>query len=181
MQLLKCAALLFVFISTSARADMAIMASPPQPPQPPHHNPHPPASAEEQRRVDFAVAQIRAKYGSAVEILHPHVIPWAFQQFEKNRTLAPAQPPLSEPHIPEITSGAPAEKMAMVAEKPMPHPQLKADEYMVHAYVRYAGDPRWHHLDVILSEDNSGNLSFRGFFDVVMPSDPGRLPPGVVC
>jgi hypothetical protein len=71
-----------------------------------------------------------------------------------------------------------------MAQRPpvaMPAPQLKADEYMVHAYVKFPYDARWHHLDVILSEDGSGQLSRRNFFSIPMPIDPGHLPPGVVC
>lgn len=138
------------------------------PPQPPDQNPHPPSSIEDQRRVDFAVAEIKANYGPGIEIRHPHVIRWSFQNFQKNRNLA-AEPP------PKIAA---ARSVAML---PMQAPQLKPDEYMVHVYAKFASDPRWHHLDVIMSEDASGQLSRRGFFSIPIPDSSHKLPHGVVC
>ena len=65
----KLALLSFLFfISTAwAFADM--------PMQPPERNPNPPQSAEDKRRIDFAVQQIRAKFGSQMEIQRPHIVP----------------------------------------------------------------------------------------------------------
>ncbi|MFO1462233.1 MAG: hypothetical protein U1F66_00490 [bacterium] len=157
------------------------------PPQPPENNPHPPQNAEERRRVDFAVQEIRSYYGSGVEIRHPHVIPWSWERFKKSRSYPMVLPPdPSDPNvIVEAQTGKfqlpPAPEPAPLPPSAMPTPQLKADEFMVHAYVRFPQDPRWHHLDVILTEDAQGQLSRRGFFTIPMPNDPGQLPPGVVC
>lgn len=178
MKIFRIVLLAALFYSPQVGAEMAIMA----PPEPPALNPHPPQSVAEQKRVDFAVGQIRAKYGNKIEIRHPHVIPWSFQAFEKNQQAAKVAPPTpSEPVIPEVEAQAKRAPSIVAAESSMPRPQLKPDEFMVHAYVKYEGDPLWHHLDVILTEDSAGHLALRGFFDVVMPQDHGSLPPGVVC
>jgi hypothetical protein len=57
-------------------------------------------------------------------------------------------------------------------------PQLKADEYMMHVYVRFEKTNGWHHLDVIVTEDKAGNVFLRHFFLMPMQSE---MPPGVVC
>lgn len=158
-------------------------------PQPPAENPHPPQSAEDKRRVDFAVQEIRAYYGPNVEIRHPHIIPWSWENFQRNRKTPPSPPPSdrSDPNViieaqtAKMEPPVSAQKMASGAMAPMPTPQLKFDEYMVHVYARFPQDPRWHHLDVILSEDSSGKLTRRNFFSIPMPSLPSQLPPGVVC
>ncbi|HCU25812.1 MAG TPA: hypothetical protein DF383_12410, partial [Deltaproteobacteria bacterium] len=95
---------------------------------PPSENPHPPKTPAEQRRVDFAVQEIRAQYGSGVEIKFPHVIPWSYQDFLQNR-----KKPMP-PSTPVEISGTESTSMA---------PVLKFDEYMVHAYVRFPNDERW--------------------------------------
>ena len=166
-----------------AVAEMAIAPLP----QPPAYNPHPPQSNEDKRRVDFAVQEILAYYGPNIEIRHPHVIPWSWENFQKNRKDPPALPmDHSNPRvIIEAQSAAlpampPAQDVAR-APVAMPAPQLKADEYMVHSYVKFPQDPRWHHLDVILTETSSGQLSRRNFFSIPMPQDVGQLPHGVVC
>jgi len=168
---------------------LSIMAMPP--PQPPSENPHPPQSAEDRKRVDFAVQEIKDYYGTKVEIRHPHIIPWSFENFQKNRKIT--LPPVSgtdnsDPNvIVEAQPGKitpPAQDMAEPARSPippMPAPQLRPDEYMVHAYVLFPQDPRWYHVDVILSEDASGKLARRNFFVIPMPPTGGSLPPGVVC
>jgi len=155
-------------------------------PQPPNENPHPPQSPAEQRRVDFAVQEIRSYYGAAVEIRHPHVIPWAWERFQKNRAGSMVQPEdKSNPNV-IIEAQTAQVEMPQPVEKPMggmamPAPNLKPDEFMVHAYAHFPQDPRWYHLDVILSEDTAGHLTRRNFFIVPMPSVPSQLPPGVVC
>lgn len=165
-------------------AEMAIMPLP----EPPAYNPHPPQSPEERRRVDFAVQEIVAYYGPRVEIRHPHVIPWSWHKFQNYRKNPPPLPTdKSDPQVIIEAQSAkmeplpPAQDMVRAAPPERPAPQLKADEFMVHAYVRFPNDPRWHHLDVILSEDGSGHLTRRNFFSIPIPTDPGQLPHGVVC
>lgn len=169
---------------TSAGAAISVMAPLPQPP---NENPHPPQSPAEQRRVDFAVQEIRAYYGPNVEIRHPHVIPWSWERFQKNQGSSMVQP--QDRGNPNVIVEAQTTQVDMPppAEKPlppggmMPAPNLQPDEFMVHAYAKFPQDPRWYHLDVILSEDSSGHLTRRNFYVVPMPPVPSQLPPGVVC
>ncbi|HCU23561.1 MAG TPA: hypothetical protein DF383_00980 [Deltaproteobacteria bacterium] len=161
--------LLFLFASSAWAGGRMSHQLKVAPPRPPEVNPHPPQSAEDQRRVDFAVAEIKAQYGPDVEIRHPHIIPWSYEKFLKNR---------GQPASPAKSQGKPI-KADM--DPPMQGPVLKPDEYMVHAYVNFPNDPRWHHMDVIMSEDSSGKLTRRGFYSFPMPSSPARLPPGAVC
>ncbi|HEX5035210.1 MAG TPA: hypothetical protein VFW62_12085 [bacterium] len=167
-------------LSQPPAAELARMA-PPMPPQPPDINPHPPQSAEDRRRVDFAVAEIRAYYGPGVELRHPHIIPWSFQSFLQNRKTTPIPP--SDPNVivEAQAKGAPASAMAPEPGAMAVGPALQPDEYMVHVYARFQGDPAWYHLDVILAEDASGNPLRRRFFRIPMPPTHGKLPPGVVC
>jgi hypothetical protein len=167
-------------IGGPARARAAEMA-PPMPPEPPVHNPHAPQSPEDRRRVDFAVKEIEAYYGPGVELRHPHIIPWSFENFQKNKRAAPVQP--TDPNV--IVE---AQSKSVAAPRPPGHgsamatgPALQPDEYMVHVYARFKGDPAWYHLDVILTEDASENLVRRRFFRIPMPMVHGSLPPGVVC
>lgn len=143
------------------------------PPQPPAVNPHPPQTAEDQRRVTFAGDAIKGKYGPQTEIRHPHVIPWSFEKFKANQKgNSAAQPPAEPPAVAKMAPGAMA---------PMPAPQLKPDEYMVHAYVKFTDSPAWYHVDVIMSEDADGKLVLRDFFKMAIPQSPSHMPPGVVC
>lgn len=114
---------------------------------------------------------LRKMYGLALEFKHTHVIPWAFENFEKNKT--------SE--NPVITKKLQAAFSAMSQpffSKPMPAPGLQNDEYMLHTYVDFN---RWYHVDIVLSEDTNGNLEFRRFFILPIPSEDSHMPPGTVC
>ena len=153
------------------------------PPQPPITNPHTPQSPEDKRRVDFAVSEIHAYYGPGVELRHPHVIPWSFQNFQKNRQ-TPVTQQNSNPNVivEAQTKDSAVEPMPPHSGSPMAvGPALQPDEYMVHVYARFRGDPAWYHLDVILTEDAAGNPIRRRFFRIPMPPSHGQLPPGVVC
>jgi hypothetical protein len=104
---------------------------------------------------------LRETYGKAVETKYVHVIPWSFDKFKGG--------------VAADTHHSSAElRMA----EPMPGPQLKADEYMMHVYIRFEKAGAWHHLDVIVTEDKAGNISLRHFFVMPMYS---QMPPGVVC
>lgn len=162
-------------------AEMAMMP----PPEPPATNPHPPQSAEDRRRVDFAVREIEAYYGPGVELKHAHIIPWSYENFLKNRKTATPPTTPTDPNV-IVEAQSKAAPSSMVPAPPMPGspvmgPALQPDEYMVHVYARFKGDPAWYHLDVILTEDASGNLVRRRFFRIPMPQEHGSLPPGVVC
>jgi len=165
-------AILFVFFMFGLNA--AAGAAEPVP-QPPAQNPHPPQSAEDKRRVDFAVQQIIAQYGPKVEIKHPHVIPWAFKQYTDNKNAS------NKKATPQQNLTSPPMDAPLPGSQAMSGPILKPDEYMVHVYVRFPNDITWHHLDVILSEDASGQLIRRGFYSTPMPPVHVEMPPGVVC
>jgi len=137
-------------------------------PGPPGTNPHPPQTAEDQRRVNFAVEEIKAFYGPNVQVVHAHIIPWAWEKYQKNKR--------SEKTANEAPMVAPG-GMA----KPVQGPQLKPDEYMVHAYVKFPNDTLWYHVDVIMTEDDAGRLTRRDFFKMPIPYEGGHMPPGVVC
>ncbi len=104
-----------------------------------------------------------AQYGEVVELRHSHLIPWSIEKFNsrtETKTITPSKP------------------LGGVA---MPRPILKADEYMVHSYVKFNKAEGWYHLDIILSEDKNGELYLRHFFTTPMPAANVQLPPGVVC
>ena len=106
------------------------------------------------------VAGLKQQYGTLEEIRFAHVIPWAFEQFQ---------------------AGKKAEQLIKkdMAATLMPAPVLKSDEYMIHIYAKWSG--RWHHLDVIVTENAKGEIFLRHFFSTPMPLDDSQLPPGVKC
>lgn len=108
---------------------------------------------------------IQNKVGNLQEVKHTHIIPWSFHNFHKSPR----------------KRGAHKTLIKMDSLNPMISPKLKPDEFMMHSYVRFDKSSRWHHFDVIVSEDAQGNLEWRGFFVTVMPYDSGSLPPGVKC
>jgi hypothetical protein len=122
-------------------------------------------------------SSIHKRFGHLSKIRHPHIIPWSFKDFKKNQKKAlsaakdPAMPSKMETKDNDNDGFAPAVHM--------PRPTLKKNEYLVHIYGRFNGN--WHHLDVILSEDKKGQISFERFFIVRMPEKDTDLPEGVDC
>ncbi|MCP5468245.1 MAG: hypothetical protein H7A32_03155 [Deltaproteobacteria bacterium] len=117
------------------------------------------------------IIQLHQTYGNIIQMKHAHIIPWSFKNFKENKVQSTQ---LENRLMPEAES-----PKALLAEAPiMKAPQLKPDEYMVHIYVQFDKTPYWHHLDVILNEDEQGNIFLRHFFVAPMMSS---LPPGVVC
>lgn len=118
-------------------------------------------------------------FGSIVEYKHPHIIPWSFERFKKSNSLekvvVPAPPGTMRYAKPNHVHSAQAESTRMQA------PNLKPDEYMIHIYVKFSKSSRWHHVDVIVSEDGAGKLEFRSFFILQIPTQSHDLPDGVVC
>jgi hypothetical protein len=112
-----------------------------------------------------------SQYGGLTEIRHAHIIPWSFQRFKNLSNNIMVKPKML------IKPGYSDTKAMSVPV--MQKPNLKADEYIVHIYGKYGN--RWHHIDVILSEDAKGNLNFRRFFIVPIPYKSSDLPDGVVC
>lgn len=109
------------------------------------------------------------RYGRVVEFRHPHVIPWSMENFLRQKKSSPAMA------LPPSPSG----RAAMRVPDEAMGPSLRSDEYMVHTYVRFSKAGGWYHLDVILSEDEKGNISLRSFYTTPMVDH--QLPPGVVC
>lgn len=102
---------------------------------------------------------------------HAHLIPWALENYEKRQKAHEKNDQTKEMTKPSIVS----KSIAIMG------PSLKPDEYMVHVYVQFGPSNRWHHLDIILSEDKNGNLQFRHFYSTPMPRLNYKLPDGVVC
>ncbi len=117
---------------------------------------------------------IFAKYGSLIEFRHAHIIPWSFEKFQNAAKTAAAKdsaPPLP-PHPQMVAQNKTVE--------PMPGPDLKSDEYMIHVYAKF-NNKVWYHLDVIVSEDAAGKMTFRRFYIFELPRGGSQMPDGVVC
>lgn len=107
--------------------------------------------------------------GALSAVRHVHIVPWAFQSFEKRRDQGCA----------EKSTDLSAEETAKT-ETAMSPINLKGDEYLIHAYARFAGQD-WYHLDVVVSESAAGELEFEKFYIIEMPRNAAPLPVGVVC
>jgi len=120
---------------------------------------------------DKYLSTIQSTFGTITKYRHAHIIPWAFERI-KRRT--------NKYHkvLEENVEDSSTVKAAGLI-KPMPKPVLAKDEYMIHAYVMFNNASGWHHVNVIISEDNKGNLSFSRFFIMKIPVH--KMPPGVVC
>ena len=121
---------------------------------------------------------IFTKLGSVVEFKNSHIIPWSFQHFLK---------PVAAEHSKSThTTGQPSTNVKLkhsrmvVDQEPMPAPVLQKDEYIIHVYAKLANQ-HWYHLDVIVSEDANGKITFRRFFFFEVPTNNQSLPDGVVC
>lgn len=219
------ALILSLFLTHSSHAEQGGNADI-GPTQPPLKNPHPPVSAQDKKRVEFAkraietffkeidiekyadyksspkdnftskdeacfknpdcfaqdgqlmleLLGIRQAHGKVVELRHGHIIPWSFEDFIKENKVA-FKPILKfanqGPTEPGVHNNA-----NVVA---MPKPLLQKDEYMIHFYAHYANSDQWHHLNVIVTEDEKGNLFLRHFFTTPLPPYGYDLPDGVVC
>lgn len=123
---------------------------------------------------------IFAKLGSVAEFKNSHIIPWSFQKFQTNKSVATKSvsttqaPGASPPNV-----HAEHSKMA-VDQEPMPAPVLQNDEYIIHIYTKMTSR-HWYHLDVIVSEDAKGKITFRRFFFFEVPTYQHTMPEGVVC
>ena len=188
--------LLFTFglsvfpLAANSEPLMAKMAMP----LPPAENPHPPQSAEDIKRVKFAeqAAQdflmknppviskntdskqalqqalaLQSTHGLLIEFRHAHIIPWSMKRMNMRSTAPNKEASSQGGFAPVLDPAAP--------------PELKADEFMVHMYVKFEKSMAWYHLDVILAQDSQGKISLRGFYAIPIPSSGGKLPPGAVC
>lgn len=122
------------------------------------------------------VHSINQMYGQVVEFRHTHVIPWAFENFEKNKSSVNQNDTAS-------LIARPTQKYLekKAAQEAMAVPVLQKDEYMLHTYVKFGKNHNWYHVNTIVSEDTRGNLEFRQLFILVMPTAHDDLPPGAVC
>ena len=125
------------------------------------------------------IEDVKYVYGPVTETRHAHIIPWSFQDFQSQKIQKISQPSAAPSQSgPSLVSDA----AKSIAAEPMPVPVLSADEYMIHMYVMLGKRrDRWHHLDVIVTEDAKGNLKLRRFYLVPMEISNQNLPPGVVC
>ncbi len=119
-----------------------------------------------------------SQLGPVVETKFAHVIPWSWKNFKNNQdTKIKKSPP---PADAVMDSDAP-DHYAVLPHGMTP-PNLKADEFMVHIYARFKDKgTQWYTLDVILSENEKGEVFLRHFYAVPMPDVGTSLPPGVDC
>ncbi len=121
--------------------------------------------------------------GNVVAIKHPHIIPWSLQRFLENKLqnrTSENEAIVSNPG--PIADQAPQEELILPRKPTMEGPRLLADEYMVHMYVQFKNtDSRWHHLDIILSEDEEGHVFLRHFYTTPMLYPKMHMPTGIVC
>lgn len=94
-------------------------------------------------------AWIKRKYGIIQDRLHTHVVPWSFKRFQAYQKGKKFN-----------FSSKRRSKNYTRNEAPV----LQKDEYMIHSYVRFKHGVFWYHLNVIVAEDEDGNLEFRRFF-----------------
>lgn len=113
------------------------------------------------------VKSLHEAYGEVTEFKHAHVTPWSFDKFKKSQVQNKPNDPL-----------AIAPSLRQSAEIAMKTPQLQKDEYLIHVYVKWNQETRWYHLDVIVTEDEKGNIYLRHFFTIPMLQN---MPEGVVC
>lgn len=110
------------------------------------------------------VKSLHRDHGVITEIVFPHIIPWSFENFQEG-------------------NGHQFNKKSKMKSNSMhvAPPVLKADEYMIHSYVKFSEhNQAWYHFNVIMSEDKNGQLKLRHFYTTAIPSE-GKLPPGVKC
>lgn len=113
---------------------------------------------------------IYAKIGSVAEFKDAHIIPWSFAKFKNQDQVSAVME-----HAKHSSHKKSESRLAM------PAPVLSSDEYMIHVYVKMA-NRHWYHLDVIVSEDAEGKMTFRRFFFFEVPIEGGgEMPDGVVC
>ena len=126
--------------------------------------------------------EIFTQLGSVVEFKNAHIIPWAFDKFKNQTATASAKP---EPSL-GVAPPESQHKNSRQADQPsiavMPSPVLLNDEYMIHIYTKLTNQ-HWYHLDVIVSEDAKGKITFRRFFFIEVPLENSghSMPPGTVC
>ena len=110
------------------------------------------------------LAKLQKQYGVAKEIRHAHLIPWALDRWNQNRKTRPAAQDRAFPESSKADDMGQALKLA-------------PDEYVVHLYASFSG--RWFHVDVILTENDKGEIFLHRF--EAFPIPYGEMPPGKVC
>ncbi len=125
------------------------------------------ACYEKDKRFVNELLKLQAQDGLVIEIKHAHIIPWSMKRMNI-RSSVPVQTPGKNEKTKAPFSG-------------MEGPSLNPDEFMVHIYAKFDKNQRWYHLDVILTEDQKGNIFLRHFYAIPMPYIEEHLPPGAVC
>ncbi len=113
---------------------------------------------------------VRQAVGGALrEFRYAHIIPWAWEAFQKQSGVAPQS---------ETIDGGGGHSPGIAAT--MSPTNVAPNEYLVHIYVLFPMGG-WHHVDVVLTEDAGKGIRFNRFFIIQIPSNNGDLPPGTVC
>lgn len=113
--------------------------------------------------------------GQLVEYKNTHLIPWAYQDFLNHKKTI-----VNSESKGNFSPSVHSDTARVVGNAPMT-PTLAKDEYMVHVHV-FMANQKWYHLNVILSEDETGNLLFRRFYMYEVPRyNRHSMPDGVVC
>lgn len=123
-------------------------------------------------------------HGHVREFKHAHVIPWSYEKFQQSKLPGGSTTkvaPVTNSNIRYTNKNDTMNEALKLGSTGMSAPNLNYDEFMIHIYTRFDKDGAWYHVDVVVSEDESGNLEFRYFFIIKIPYNGGSLPHGVVC
>lgn len=92
------------------------------------------------------IIRFHEKLGEILEIEFVHLIPESLGEFnaEKKKRQAGGFP-------------------SMKAREMNAPPPIQPDEYVAHVYVRFTKQTEWEHLDVVMTEDEQGNIFLRRF------------------
>ncbi|MBX7149833.1 hypothetical protein K1X76_12250 [bacterium] len=119
------------------------------------------------------IQTVKTEYGTPLEIKNTHIIPWSWDKYQHDKQgKSNTSASLSVP-----AGGSLKMDQSESAKSVRPAPVQMPDEFMMHAYVKFR-ENYWYHVDIFVSEDEKGNLSFRRFF-ILMMQNP--MPPGVMC
>lgn len=115
--------------------------------------------------VSNYIQAIQEELGQLQELKFTHIIPWSYAAFNRNKVQKDSK---------SKSAGSPMPPR----EHSLGEVGRADDEYMIHSYGKFQG--KWYHIDVVVTEDNKGDMLFRRFFIMEIPSEH-RMPEGVVC
>lgn len=121
----------------------------------------------EDHRFVNQLIEIQKQHGQVTEKIHGHIVPWAFKKF-KEETVNPESQPVSG----RISSG-------LISQEPQKS-TLEKGEYTVHFFVRFKKDKteekNWYNLQLILTEDKTGEIFFRYLDITPVESERSMMP-----